>query len=113
MRHSDISNNSPVSLVEGVQSQVQRVFNLISTRVGERLFNNFGCNLDQFRHRIMDDDLGNDILDYVIDLCAKYLSDVSIDFTRSSVEVFSDSFMIRVYICLIGSDEIFSEDFSF
>lgn len=112
MRHSDIANDSPVSLVEGIQSQVQRVFNLVSTNVGERLFNNFGCNLDQFRHRLMDDSIGDDILDYIIDLCSRYLSDVSIDFTKSSVEVLSDSFTIRVYLCLIGSDEIYSEDFN-
>lgn len=84
---------------EDARAVYQSVYNIISTRKGERLFNvNFGINLEDELFELNDEETQDRIKTAISSGISEYEPRVTLDLNATKIEVNEDSYQIQVTI---------------
>lgn len=85
--YSDINQYDPTvkETLTDVESVYQSINNILSTHIGERVFNQIGSELEELIHEIMDDTTAFEIYSYVIQAIERWEPRVRLKYSQCSV----------------------------
>lgn len=111
--NADTAQNYP--LVFDVPSVKQSIASILSTIIGERVFNpTFGSGVQDMVFELIDDISANSILNQIYDSVTRWDPRVQIDFGRSTVipDIDNYGYKVTIYYSIRGlQDQKFDESF--